>query len=194
MYQKSNDKKMSPRSRRILGGAYYSNNISFFTKDSIVIRVRPEIVNMFETIVYMEVDSSEMIELNTIDSQTLKKVIQFCEYQQRLLDRQADGDGLEDDQNEFTMFYFRNIDNDFMIKILNAADFLGITIIIRFLKQHIANSMSTYWNLLDQSKNGFVVGADHTDQECNEYISEQATLFGNLVNYIPVLKVAARTR
>lgn len=159
-----------------------------------MIRVRPEIVNMFETIVYMEVDASEMIQLDTIDSETLRKVIQFCEYQQRLLYRQTDGDGFEDDQNEFAMFYFREIDNDFMIKILKAADFLGITVINRFLKQHIANRMSTYWNLLDQSKNGFVVGADHTDQECNEYISEQATLFGDLINYIPVLKVAARTR
>lgn len=182
--------------RRLRGGAYYSNNISFFTKDSIVIRVRPEIVNMFETILYMEVDASEMIQLDTIDSETLRKVIQFCEYQQRLLDRQADprDNGLVDHQNEFAMFYFRDIDNDFMIKILNAVDFLGITIIIRFLKQHIANRTSTYWNLLDQSKNGFVVGADHTDQECNEYISEQATLFGDFINYIPVLKVAARIR
>jgi len=186
--------QIQKKNHRLRGGAYYSNNISFFTKDSIVIRVRPEIVNMFETIVYMEVDASEMIQLDTIDSETLRKVIQFCEYQQRLLYRQADGDGFEDDQNEFAMFYFRDIDNDFMIKILKAADFLGITIINRFLKQHIANRMSTYWNLLDQSKNGFVVGADHTDQECNEYISEQATLFGDLINYIPVLKVAARTR
>jgi hypothetical protein len=184
--------QIQKNNHRLRGGAYYSNNISFFTKDSIVIRVRPEIVNMFETIVYMEVDASEMIQLDTIDSETLRKVIQFCEYQQRLLYRQADGDGFEDDQNEFAMFYFRDIDNDndFMIKMLNAADFLGITILIRFLKQHIANSMSTYWNLLDQSKNGFVVGAFHTDQ----YISEQATIFGNLINYIPVLKVAARTR
>ena len=109
--QKSNREK----NHRLRGGAYYSNNISFFTKDSIVIRVRPEIVNMFETIVYMEVDASEMIQLETIDSETLRKVIQFCEYQQRLLDRQADGYGFEDDQNEFSMFYFRDIDNDFIL-------------------------------------------------------------------------------
>ena len=187
------DKYRNRHRLRAGAGDYYRRDFSFMTKDSIVIRVRPEIVNMFRTIRYMEADASQMIHLDNIDSETLRKVIEFCEYQQRLIERQANPNDHDfvDDQNDFDTFYFRDIENDFMIKILEAVDYLDINILNTYLKKNIALRMSDYWELLDLSKTNFAASLMN-DQQCNEYITQQSLLFGGLVNYIPVLNRAAR--